>query len=185
MKTAAPISAAGTETDFRAVVETHGPRVWATVSRLLTDRQDALDCYQDTLLDAWRFSGRETVQHWPALLVRIATTRALDQLRRRYRRLPEANGASGVSRVSHEPEPAQQIEARELAGRLRLALATLPDTQAAAFTLHCIEQMSYHDVASHLETTPQNARVLVHRARQKLRDQLETQSVHTNTGEQA
>ena len=43
-------------TDWRTILAEHGPAVWRTVYRLLDHHADALDCYQDTFLAAWRYA---------------------------------------------------------------------------------------------------------------------------------
>jgi RNA polymerase sigma-70 factor, ECF subfamily len=47
------------------------------------NRADAEECFQEAALAALEFSRRKDVQHWRALLVRLATARAVDRLRRR------------------------------------------------------------------------------------------------------
>ena len=71
--------------DWTKIVEEHGPDVWRTAYRLLSSHEDASDCYQETFLAAVEFARRQKVICWPAVLKRIVTARALDQLRRRYR----------------------------------------------------------------------------------------------------
>ena len=65
------------------VVAAHAGAVWRTAFRLLNNREDALDCYQQTFLDA--MSLDRVVRSWHSALCCIATRRAMDQLRRRYR----------------------------------------------------------------------------------------------------
>src|SRR5437762_13797875 len=83
-------------TDWNAMVHDEGPAVWRTLWRLLGNRADADDCFQETFLAALVYSrdqGRE-VHHWSALLQKIATTRAVDRLRPRYRRHAATDGST-------------------------------------------------------------------------------------------
>src|SRR6478736_6162024 len=73
-------------TDWSQIVAEHGTLVWRTARRLLTQEADAADCFQRTFLAAVELAQRETVRHWPALLRRLATARALEQLRERMQR---------------------------------------------------------------------------------------------------
>ena len=66
------------------VVAAHADAVWRTAFRLLNNREDALDCYQQTFLDTMRLDAG-AIRHWHSALCCIATRRAMDQLRRRYR----------------------------------------------------------------------------------------------------
>src|SRR5437773_7565649 len=72
-------------TDWPLIVAEHGATVWRTVYRLLDHHADALDCYQETCLAAWRFAQRQPVADWPSFLISLATRRAMDRLRQRYR----------------------------------------------------------------------------------------------------
>src|SRR5713226_2297346 len=67
-------------TDWPLILAEHGPTVWRTVYRLLDHHADALDCYQETFLAAWRFAERAPVADWPSFLTSLATRRAMDRL---------------------------------------------------------------------------------------------------------
>ncbi len=132
-------------TNWDAIVASDGPAVWRTLWRLLADRADVEECFQETFLAALRLTEREQVQSWPAVLCSIATARAMDRLRRRYRaagRRPLERGgeAAGRERLveapSSEASPEQRAVAAELSDRLREALTSLPERQAEVFYLH-------------------------------------------------
>src|SRR5262245_45844866 len=68
------------------LVAIHGPAVWAICSRVLGNRRsDAEESYQETWLSAWKASQGRTIDCWPSFLCRIATSKAIDRLRQRYR----------------------------------------------------------------------------------------------------
>jgi RNA polymerase sigma-70 factor (ECF subfamily) len=67
-------------TDWSQIVEEHGPLVWRTAQRLLRHEADTADCFQRTFISAVEVSQREAVHSWPALLRRLATARALDNV---------------------------------------------------------------------------------------------------------
>ena len=73
-------------TDWDDIVARHGRLVWETAWRMLGNHADASDCYQTCFMDAIKLAQRETVRDWPAALRRLATARALDILRVKYRR---------------------------------------------------------------------------------------------------
>jgi len=74
--------------------------------------------------------------------------------------------------VSQEADPRQEAEANELAERLRVALAQLPHDQADVFCLSCLDKLSYREIAERLNLTTNAVGVLLHRARQRLRELL-------------
>src|SRR5258705_13707248 len=91
-------------TDWAFVLAEYGPAVWRTVYRLLDHHADALDCYQETFLAAWRFAQREPVAEWRPFLVSLATRRATDRLRQRYR------DRARPDRSDRPDEPSSQAE---------------------------------------------------------------------------
>ena len=159
--------------DWDAIVLRDGPAVWRTVYRLLGNRADADDCFQETFLAALHVWQREAIQHPHALLQKLATARALDRLRGRYRRA-RREGCSidweGLS-ASQSP-PLQLAEAAELSERLREALAALPAKQAQAFCLFSLDGWDYQQIARQLDCTINAVGVLLHRARRRLRELL-------------
>jgi len=64
--------------DWEGILRDHGPTVWRTLWRLLGNRADAEDCFQETFLAALQFSRAQSVLHWSALLARLATARTVD-----------------------------------------------------------------------------------------------------------
>lgn len=70
--------------EFHAHLTEHSDDVWRTAYRLLNDSEDAGECFQQTFTDALKIDPA-TVRCWRAVLSRIATRRAMDLLRRRYR----------------------------------------------------------------------------------------------------
>lgn len=158
--------------DWQEILSRDGGAVWQTAYRILRDRDDAEECFQEAFLAAWEFSRREEVQHWRALLLRLVTARAVDRLRRRRRQAAHQQAADWDSLADHAPAPPQTAEDAELAERLRTALGRIPSKQAEAFCLHCLEGWSYQEVARQLAVSLDSVGVLLHRARKRLRQLL-------------
>ena len=156
--------------DWDAIVAREGPSVWRTVYRIVGNRADAEDCFQDTFLAALCVWRRESVAHPHALLQRMATARALDRLRRRYRRAAREGGAAEWEHLSNRGiEPSQLAESAELSARLREALGSLPSKQAEAFCLFYLDGWDYQQIAAHLQGSVNTVGVLLHRARHRLK----------------
>jgi RNA polymerase sigma-70 factor (ECF subfamily) len=158
--------------DWDGIIDREGPAVWRTVRRLLTRRADAEECFQETFLAALELWRREPVRSPRAVLRRLATARAVDRLRRRYRETARHSADLPASAVDRSPAPPQCAAATELAEALRAALADLPDKQADVFCLHCLDGHSYKEVAAALGVSVDAVGVLLHRARQRLRQAL-------------
>jgi len=65
--------------DWQMIVKKHGPAVWQTAYRLLGNHTDAADCFQETFVSALKVSRKQRVRNFSALLVRLATMRAIDK----------------------------------------------------------------------------------------------------------
>jgi RNA polymerase sigma-70 factor (ECF subfamily) len=160
-------------TDWSQVVKQNEAIVWKTVYRLLDNEMDATDCFQDTFLSAIKLAGAQAVRNWPGLLKRLATARALERLRQRYRDasrrigLPEGFDPSGVA-----DEPSRIAETAELTEHLRVALADLDARQAEVFCLACLEGCDYRLIAVQLGVTVNHVGVLLNRAKASLRKSL-------------
>ena len=150
-------------------IQEHGETVWKTAMRLLSNREDALDCYQQTFLEALEMSP-SNVRSWKAVLTRIVTSRSLDRLRHRYRQ------RSRVQQLEHDPptqdSPDQEILDAELIEHLRRVLANLPEMQSQAFWMLHLEKLSANQIGEQLNIEPGNVRVIVHRAMVEVRKQL-------------
>jgi RNA polymerase sigma-70 factor (ECF subfamily) len=158
--------------EWEKIVRRDGPVVWRIVYRLLNNRADADECFQETFLAALEVSRREEVGNWCALLQRLATARAVDRLRERCRRRSRESTADWSALTGNEPPPSQGALDAELAQRLRDALAQIPAQQAEVFSLHGVEGWSYQEIAQQLSLSVNSVGVLLHRARKRLRELL-------------
>ena len=167
--------------DWQTIIEKHGPVVWQTAYRLLGNRADAADCFQETFICALEFSQRQRIRNFSALLMRLATLRAIDQLRKRFHR-SDSNVASAdwVAVPSKNPGPVQMAQQQELIARLRESLTELPPAEAQVFCMRYLNDMSYRQIAKELGVKTNAAGVLLHRARAKLRKSFEDSTKEKN-----
>lgn len=152
--------------DWDTLVRMHGPMVFGTVWRILGNEADSEDIVQDVFLEAYR--NRLRVRHWGGLLRRLATFRALDRLRQRK----EVHGLDGASLAGRDGDPEASAIERELAERLRQAVAQLPQREAAVFCLRFFDDLSYEEISEHLTITPGAVAQALHKARAKLESML-------------
>lgn len=185
---------AGDERAFLALVERlHTPLVHFARGFLGSDAA-AEDAVQDTwtvvLQSIARFEGRSALRSWIfAILANQARTRAV----REGRSVPlselsmdddsPAVDASEFLPESHprwaghwerhpEPWPEEQLLARETLTRLGDAIARLPEGQRAVIQLRDVEGFSALEVCATLGVSEVNQRVLLHRARSRVRREL-------------
>lgn len=150
-------------------------------------RADAEDVVQETWLGALngidRFEHRSSLRTW---LFRILKNRARTRGARLARMVtftdleaatPAGRDGRGFSvdagiDIHRVPAPERDLIARELGERIDRAIATLPVRQRAVVTLRDVEGRSAREVQELLGLTDANQRVLLHRARARIRDQL-------------
>jgi len=131
-------AANGDERAVRTLFRTHAPRLHRHTARLLgADDSDVDDVVQQAFLAALaganRFDGRSSVATW---LFGIATRRALDAARARYRRRRWSRLTENVGLGFLAGRPDQQHEAATSAQRI---LAHLDPDQRLVFLLHDVE----------------------------------------------
>ncbi len=159
--------------DWKTILERDGPTAWRAAYRLLGNAADADDCLQDAALAAVQLARREPVGNWRALLTRLASARALDRLRQRYRSRLDAGSNHLAGAAADLSEPIEHAQVDELRTHLRVALAHLSHDQATAFSLCALEGWTHTEAATQLQTPASTVGVLVHRARQRLRELLQ------------
>jgi len=156
--------------DWNQITEEHASAVWQTAYRLLHNPADAADCLQETFLAAFELAQHQRVRNMRGLLLRLATTRAIDRLRQRTRRPCQESPCEDWEQLaSAERGPDHQAQSYELAERLRAALGQLSPQEAKVFCLRHFNELSYRQIAKELQITTGAAGVLLHRARTKLR----------------
>jgi RNA polymerase sigma-70 factor (ECF subfamily) len=151
-------------TDWDRIVREYGPVVFATAWRILGHAADSEDVVQDVFLQAHQMQQVETVRCWEALLRRLAACRALDRLRQRRNTV----ALDGLSLASPTETPEAVAVERELAGRLRLAIARLPRREATVFCLRYFDDLSYEQIAQTLSIRVGAVATALHKARTRL-----------------
>jgi RNA polymerase sigma-70 factor (ECF subfamily) len=151
-------------TDWESIVSQHGPLAYGVAWRILGHAADAEDVVQEVFLEVYRHGQADRIVNWGAVLRRVTTYRALD--RRRSRR-PAAD-VCGLAIADATAGPEEEVAGRELAERLRQALAALPPREGAVFALRHFEELSYDQIAESLDVSRQAVASALHKARVKL-----------------
>jgi RNA polymerase sigma-70 factor, ECF subfamily len=111
------------------------------------------------------FQGRSSLKTW---IFRILVNAVNAQVKRERRVVPLAV----VETAGTAPTPHDQIVWKELLARLRAAIERLSPAQRNVIVLRDLQGMSSEEVCDHLDISEGNQRVLLHRARSHVRDEL-------------
>jgi RNA polymerase sigma-70 factor (ECF subfamily) len=178
---------AGDEEAFVALVGRHNHALFYVARSFVASDAVAEEVVQDTWMAVVRglskFEGRCSIKTW---LVRIAANRARSTGVREGRVLPLSSSEAAVDPDRFETNghwitPPQYFledtEDRILAGLLsesiRSSLENLPESQRQVVTLRDVEGLDGKEVCQLLEISEVNQRVLLHRGRSRLRQDLE------------
>jgi RNA polymerase sigma-70 factor (ECF subfamily) len=195
---------AGDETVFARLVREHGPGMLRVARKYVSNQAVAEEVVQEAWLGVLqgldRFEGRSSFKTW---LYRILMNTAMSRGEREARTVSFANlagDAGGDEPVvdpgrfstagrwaGHwvvppeswaSPEPRLlEAEAREVIDR---TIAQLPEAQAIVITMCDIEGFEPEEVCNVLDISLTNQRVLLHRARSRVRQALEDYMGDTN-----
>jgi RNA polymerase sigma-70 factor, ECF subfamily len=190
----------GDESAFASLLETYHSALVHVAMTYVRNRAVAEEVVQETWLGVIRgierFEGRSSLKTW---IFRITANIAKTRGEREGRSVPFS--ALRVSEDADEPAvaperfldasherfaghwaapptrwdtiPEERLRSKETLERIRDAIETLPPAQRAVITLRDIEQWSSDEVCELLDVSEANQRVLLHRARAKVRAALE------------
>ena len=158
---------------LRAKAEALRPRMYRVAYAWTHDAALADDLVQEALARALeRMRQLRDPERLEAWLFRILANCWRDAMRARF----DADDIEALEAVleSGEPGPEQRHAASQLAGRVRAAVAKLPLGQRQAVTLVDLAELSYAEAADVLEVPVGTVMSRLCRAREALRQLLET-----------
>lgn len=164
----------GDRAAFEALVRATSAETYTLAYRLLGNEEDARDVVQETYLRAYkgieRFRGESQFSTW---LYRITANCAATYLGRRTRhRHEELSDETPVADTSPDRDPQGLAMASNLRDRLSEALEQLPPRLKAVIVLRDVYDLPHEAIAAELGISESAAKVRLHRARRRLREQL-------------
>jgi RNA polymerase sigma-70 factor, ECF subfamily len=188
---------AGDEDAFAALLRTYGAGMLRVAQMFVSNRSVAEEVVQEAWLGVLkgidRFEGRSSLKTW---LFRIVANTAKTRGMREARSMPFSAFAGDETDETVSPDrflaegerfpghwavppqswagvPEARLLASETMDVIRRTLERLPPAQRAVLELRDIEGLSAEEVCNALDLTETNGRVLLHRARAKVRAALE------------
>ena len=184
---------------FRSLVTTYHPKMIRVAQTYVRSRAVAEEVVQDTWVAVMKgidgFEGRASLKTW---MFRVLANQARARGEREHRTIPMSSlmselddeqpsvaverfaGPAGRGMWAQPPERwSDQPEARTMSGATFAIVAStvqkLPENQQRVFVLRDMEGWSSAEVREALEISEVNQRVLLHRARSKVRAALEAE----------
>lgn len=186
---------AGDEAAFMALVERYTPSLLRVARMYVPSPAVAEEVVQETWLGVLngigRFEGRSTLKTW---IFRILVNRARTRGARERRSVPFAALAGEEAAADFVPvdpdrfgpdggwtspprrweeSPEEALRSAEALAMVEAEVAKLPEMQRLVITMRDLDGLGSDEVRSALEISETNQRVLLHRARSKVRAALE------------
>jgi len=188
---------AGDEEAFRDLVSKYYGSLLRLAIIFVSERAAAEEVVQDTWLGVIHglpsFEGRSSLKTW---IFRILANRARTRGKREARSIPFSSLKDPQSESDYEPAvdpsrfnargmwaeppqwwtdapPEELLARRQTMELIQRGIADLPDAQRAVITLHDVEDVAPEEICNILEISETNQRVLLHRARSRIRRALE------------
>ena len=157
---------------FRLAVLMHDRAVYRLAAALVRDAREAEDVTQEVFLSYWQHGTRvERPREW---LMRVARNAALSRFRKSGRVV--CQDPAELPEISDGHDPAWHYEQHELAGELRNLVDTLPEPQRSLLVMFDVQGHDGATCARVLGLNVNQVKVYLHRARRRLREQMERQS---------
>ncbi|MFC2054136.1 sigma-70 family RNA polymerase sigma factor [Chloroflexota bacterium] len=157
-------------TDFEVLFQEHWSRLCGVLFRLVGDWDEAQDLALDSFEQLYRRPPKDDTNlcGW---LYRVATNRGLNALRARERRTRYEQKAGSLTLEEDQPEdPTDVLERKQEQAQVRTTLGLMKPRSAQLLILRH-SGLSYAEIASTLEVSPNSVGTLLARAEQEFEEQ--------------
>ncbi len=166
----------GNQRSFEVLVNRYQAFVFTIALRYTKNREDAEEVAQNAFIKAYRclndYRGDAKFSTW---LYTIVTSLCLTFLRKKKLTVHSID-QDGVFELADHQESAMRADRVEEKSKVKLvndAIATLPPDDAKLLLLFYKAEQSLEEIALILGIQPNNAKVKLHRARQKLKENMQ------------
>ena len=169
---------------FRAIMQTHNRRLYRIARSILRDNADAEDAVQEAYVSAFTnlasYRGEGTLKSW---LSRIVVNESLGRMRQRHSTIDLAalEHRQSEAQIIQFPQstlnddPERTTAQRQIIHLVEQATDNLPEAFRLVFVARVIEGMSIEETSELLSVKPETVKTRLHRARQLIRDRLESE----------
>ena len=159
-----------TANEFNTCVVPMNQKLFRYAYRFLEDRDEAQDAVQEVFVKLWRMRDKmNEVNNIEAFAVRITRNHCLDVIKTRHTVSLDVNDYF-KDRIADTRDPQEQLEQSDAMKELGRIMQELPEPQRSVIRMRDIEGYSNEEVGEILGLTPGNVRVVLSRARKKIRE---------------
>ena len=165
----------GDQAAMKEIFDEYRDKVYRIAYGVVRHREEALDIVQEVFIKLFRtignFKGKSSFYTY---VYRTAMNTAIDHVRK-FKKSTSLSFEDGVERYlpdSPEKRPDQVAMGRELEGKVKEALAKLPDDQRTAIIFREVEGLSYQEMAKAMGCSMGTVMSRLHYGRKKLQQLL-------------
>lgn len=148
------------------------PGLYRIAFALLGNAQDAEDVLQDVLTRLWEKRYElDSIENDKAYTITLVKHACLDMLRARKKW--QDNGEEPDESTLSDVPPDTELENSEQTETVRQIIRQLPENQRQVLLLTSVEEMSNPEIEKLTGFSQANIRILLYRARQTIKEQLE------------
>ena len=167
----------GDQVAWERIVRLHWRRVFNVAYKFVGKHDEAEDLTQDIFLKIFKsldtFDRRANFQTW---LISVSRNLCIDHYRsvRKERQTIDRDvDANELSPAAAEPGPIAALEQRDRVTLLRDALTSLPESLRTAVIMRDIQELSYQEIADHLNLPEGTVKSRINRGRTELARQVQ------------
>jgi len=157
--------------DFKIHVLPLQDKLYSFSLRFLGDSEDAKDAVQEVLIKLWKL--RDSLENYRSILafaMTVTRNHCLDRIKAR-RTVPLEDNKVYSGQVVNTT-PGDILERKDLTEKIKRIIGELPENQRSVIHLRDIDGFDNQEIAEIMSMDVNNVRVLLSRARKKVREDL-------------
>ena len=157
--------------DFKIQVLPLQDKLYSFSPRFLGDSEDAKDAVQEVLIKLWKL--RDSLENYRSILafaMTVTRNHCLDRIKAR-RTVPLDDNKVYAGQVVNTT-PGDILERKDLTEKIKRIIGELPENQRSVIHLRDIDGFDNQEIGEIMSMDVNNVRVLLSRARKKVREEL-------------
>lgn len=163
---------AGDKKAYTQIINEYKNPLYATILRMTRNPQTAQDFVQEAFIKIYeqlpKYDGKGSFKSW---LYRVAINFCIDEFRKKSYQMKQAELQD--DQLVNESHPEVIFLKKEQSRQLEKLIATLPELERMILLLRYVNELSYTEIADLLHIPLSDVRNKLHRAKKKMRNQVQ------------